>query len=106
MDNQKIDLILDKLIEQTESGKLNWKDTSNEYTYLLTLKDSSISLRKLSAVAFICEFRNSDGEIVESVTNWSSDSNPQPLEQLFNVINRKSLKTEKIIDNILEQLAA
>ena len=106
MDNQKIDLILDKLIEQTESGKLNWKDTSNEDTYLLTLKDSSISLRKLSPIAFICEFRNANGEIVESVTNWSSDSNPQQLEQLFNVINRKSLRTEKIIDNILEQLVA
>lgn len=102
MDDQKIDLILDRLVEQTESGKLNWKTTSDENTYLLALKDSSISLARIRSTGFICRFRNSNGEAIEEVAVVNGLPRFQKLKKLFEIING----TDKTIDSILEQLAA
>ena len=107
MENQKIDLIIEKLIEQTKSGKLQWKKTSNTYTYLLALKDSSISLTNNPfGYGFICDFRNSNGEVVESISVIPTEPSYGKIKELFDNINRKHLKTDETIDSILEQLAA
>ena len=102
MDDQKIDLILDRLVEQTESGKLNWKTTSDKDTYLLALRDSSISLARIHSAGFICRFRNSNGDVIEEVVVVNGLSRFQKLKKLFDTING----TDRTIDSILEQLAA
>lgn len=106
MDNQKFEAILNRLLELSEEEKLNWKSTGNSYKYLLTLNDSSITISSLveSIVAF--EFKNEKGETVESMTITRIDEKLfNKSIELYDLVRRKALNSDKTIDRILEQLS-
>lgn len=103
MDNQKFEAILDRLIDLSESGQLNWKSTAGSATYLLVLKDSSISISGHSPYIFI-EFRNEKGVVVEKIVLGSSEKFYEKADKLFDLARRKALNADETIDRILEQL--
>jgi len=121
MDNQKFNLILDRLLEKTEGDKLEWEKTANRYTFLVVLEDSSISisLNFDDAIEFLnptkfytFDFRNGNGDIVESVdiSKFSGTDKTtkefEKAEKIFNLARSKSLRVDQTVDRILEQLAA
>lgn len=113
MDNQKFNLILDKLLERTEEGKLEWKATSNENTFLVVLKDSSISVSYEfdeydGSQCFIFNFRDENGETVSSInlTEQNDKKEVEKAEKIFDLARQHSFMNNKIVDRILEQLAA
>jgi hypothetical protein len=115
MNNQKFDLILDKLLEKTEEGKLEWKTTANEDTLLVVLKDSSVSVSYAfdsfdgAAEYYVFDFRNENGETVASITISNSSENRKEFEKaqkIFALARQNSFMNNKVIDRILEQLAA
>ncbi len=120
MDNQKFSLILEKLLERTEEGKLKWKNTANRNTYLVVLEDSSISISRnfiddeyLGPDEFYTfDFRNGNGDIVESVDILKFIGSDKPTKEfekaeiIYKIARNQSLKVDKIVDRILEQLAA
>jgi len=110
MDKQKFNLILDGLLEKTEQEKLEWETTADKNTFLLVLKDSAVSIRRgfeMTYIAYTLEFRNANGEVVESVTVLKADkSQLEKANRIFDSASRQSLKTDPIVDRILEQLAA
>lgn len=109
MDNQKFNLFLDRLLEKTEQDKLEWEKTADRNTLLLVLKDSAISMTKVAGSYFSVDFRNDLGDVVDSVTVSILYANNEQLEKvkkLYELARRQTLKFDKTVDHILEQLAA
>lgn len=106
--NQKFSLILERLLERTKEGKLEWKSTADKNTFLVVLKDSSISIQGNEAYGlgiYEFSFRNEDGEIIQSVRIFHSDEEFEKAQSLFNSIRRHALNIDQTLDHILEQLA-
>ncbi len=121
MDKEKFNLIIEKLLERTEEGKLKWKTTANRNTFLAVLKDNSISVSYDFGPAeefiqaediYTFDFRNENGEIVESVTVMRHNVGGEYIEEfdkaeiIYNLARQQALKVDKTVDRILEQLAA
>jgi hypothetical protein len=121
MDKEKFNIILDKLLEKTEGGKLDWETTADKNTFLLILKDSAISASYSSdsggfgAIpsegakgSYIFQFRNENGEIVEYIPVYSLQDKEgfEKAEKLFNLIKNKLIKVDNTVDRILQELAA
>ena len=122
MDSQKFNLLLNKLLERTEEGKLTWKTTANRETFLAVLKGSSISISQdqefllnidgephESYLFYTFDFRNENGEIIASVDVSEKDEfeeNFKKAEKIFNLARNQSFKIDQTFDRILEQLAA
>ncbi len=104
MDNQKIELILDSLLRQSKEGKLDWKNTASSQTYLLVLKDSSITIWDAS-VAIVFNFRDEKGNTVDEIRIFKgSDARFEKADKLFDLARRKATNADETIDRILEQL--
>lgn len=114
MDNQKFNLILDKLLERTEEEKLEWKATANDNTFLVVLKDSSISVSYDfdefgNFEYYTFNFRNENGETIASVSLKNDEDDEKEFEKaqkIFNLARQHSFMNNKTVDRILEQLAA
>lgn len=121
MDNKKFNLFLDRLLEKTEQGKLEWEKTADRNTFLLVLEDSAVSVTytidagvdmngdTFSIWYYIFDFRNESGEVVESVKvshKDKKDGSFRKAERIFNLARNQSLKPHQTVDRILEQLAA
>lgn len=113
MDSQKFDLILDRLLEKTEEGKLEWETTSDRNTFLVALKDSSVSISYvIESIAefattqfYLVNFRNENGDIAASI-NPSNKEQIDKVKRIFDLARSQSLKVDQTVDRILEQLAA
>jgi len=118
MDDQKFNLVLDKLLEKTKKGKLEWETTANRNTFLAVLQDSAISINHGYQSAndvfdechlYTFDFRNENGDVVESIAVSDSTENSEKYEkagQIFELARSQSLNIDKTLDYILEQLAA
>lgn len=116
MDKEKLNLILDRLLEKTSEGKLQWETTVSRNTFLVVLQDSSIAISRPFVPEntndyYEFDFRNEAGDIVERVVvsqpeNGESIREFGKAEQIYNLALQQSLKTDKTVDRILEQLMA
>jgi hypothetical protein len=105
MDNQKLELILDRLIDLGEKGQLNWKKTAIQGVFLLALKDSSISVTKLVDGLVRLEFRDERGTIVEELDVYATEYEKyKKVNKLFDLARRKATNADETIDSILKQL--
>ena len=113
MDKTKINLILDRLLQKTKEGKLEWEKTADRNTFLLVLEDSAISVtndieyfsREGNYRSYRFDFRNEAGDIVESVA-VSDEEEYKKAENIFNLARQQSFRTDKTVNSILEQLVA
>ncbi len=119
MDKQKFYQILDRLLERTKEGKLEWESTVNNDTFLVALEDAAISITKLNNY-YSFDFMDAIGHTVDkeliSDRDFSIDSfsefegdpeNPyEKTKRIFDLARNQSLKPEQTVDRILEQLAA
>ena len=116
MNNQKFNLVLDRLLDRTIEGKLEWEKTANRNTFLAVLQESTIAISQdfeadaeFPSVSYTFDFRNENGEIVESIDVFDSVEEREIFEkanQIFDLARQQSSTVDKTLDHILEQLAA
>ena len=114
MDKQKLSLFLDRLLEKTEAGELEWQTTIGRNTFLVALKDTAISITKRSDDRYSFDCRNYMGDTVESVdVSEIPEANArfrsgkfEKAGKIYELAKKQSLKTDETVDRILEQLAA
>lgn len=117
MDKQKFNQILEKLLEKTEEGKLEWETTVNRDTFLTALKDTAISITQFNDSYYLFGFRNEMGEVIDKFIVKNEKLNPlaphinlsediEKASRIFALARQQSLKDKQIADRILEQLAA
>lgn len=117
MDKNKFALLLDKLLEKTEKGKLNWEKTAEKNNFLLALEGSAVSVKspfdeyssfeQIIDNEYIFEFRDETGNVIDSINVDKSGKNEYlKAEKLFDLVYKELNNSDQIVDNILEQLAA
>lgn len=117
IDDQKFNLILDKLLEKTEQGKLQWERTAAKNTFLIVLEDGSISIshtisdkhsfeEMLNGGIYTLNIRDQTGHIAESVEISKSNKNSVAVEKTSKVFQLAKHQVNETVDRILEQLAA
>ena len=104
MDNQKIEAILDRLLKLSEEGKLDWKRTASEKTFLLALNDGSITISGEYDEGQILYFRDEKGMVVEQIVMNYEDSTYRKFFKLYELARRKATNADATLDRILEQL--
>ncbi len=113
MNKQKFDLFLDRLLEKTEQGKINWEKTADRATFLAVFKDNAIALSrmldntKLDLLQFA--FRNEVGEIVDivSLSNFDGENEDfKKAEKIYNLAKNQPEQIDLTLDQIIQQLAA
>ena len=108
MDKKKFNLILDRLLQRTKEGKLEWEKTADVLTYLIVLENSAVSMSLLPSIdALNFQFRNENGDVVESAI--IDDTVAPQAYSLFYLVAEKlneNENAEKTVNSILEQLAA
>ena len=115
----KLSKVLDLLIQQTESGKLRWRESYGD-SFQASLANQTIVV---SNVVFnpVLEIRDSRGDLVQQVgtnpaTDLFADAKEQrkiftdsrlqhKVEQLFNLLKeKKETKINLTLDNLLSEL--
>lgn len=105
MDSQKFKIILDSLLKSSEEGNLEWKMTGNQYTYLLALKDSAISIERIGNYITLA-FRDEKGNIVDEMTLAYPEQYNTEARRLYELARRKATNADETIDRILKQLSS
>ena len=107
--------ILDLLVEKTDSGKLDWKETGDESRFVVSFPNYSVLIgeeRGGSEVPdYFISIVNSEGKIVDSFSNLGpslNDLSEHPtivMQDLFNKARRRALRVDDALDNIIAHLA-
>jgi|SRR5215813_1752748 len=111
--------LFERLFQQTREGKLNWKDTVDKGTYVVSFKDYAVEILRADSQegpdsAVVLGLRNAEGEIVERVDDFevaqlfpndaSRRSFFQKSEQLYELARRNALGADKALNSILNEL--
>ena len=128
MSIDKLATIAEKLLEQSRLGQVGWSDTADEDRFSAVYPEHSVTIsselrERPVASAFLdpISFRpprteryrvyglavhDGLGREVESVAVNDREDNYQAFEELFQLARRKALKTDEVLDDLLERLSA
>jgi hypothetical protein len=117
MDNEKLSLILNKLLEKTEKGELEWERTAARNTLLNVLGRGTIALSHnipekasfgeiLEGGSYKIDIRDEHGQIADSVEILKSNEYAGEFEKTAKIFQLARKQVDKTVDRILEELAA
>src|SRR3954452_12561118 len=114
MSTDKYVQILHLLVEQTDSGRLEWKETGEEAKFLVSFPNYSILISEEAGSRgfphYVVSVVNSDGKIVDSFSDETikfNDLGENPygiMQDLFNKARRRALRADEALDNIIAHL--
>ena len=104
MSNEKIAAIADKLLEKSAKGEVAWSDTADARTFSVVFPDYSISVRS-DYDYYEMSVHDERGNVVESLSGIMNEENYSKLRTLFESARRSALKSDEVLDNILERLS-
>ncbi|MGD9616870.1 MAG: hypothetical protein AB7H90_17300 [Alphaproteobacteria bacterium] len=115
MSNNKYTQILHLLVEQTDNGKLDWKETGNESAFLVSFPNYSLMLSEKKArdsdmPDYVISIINSEGKTVDEFsdvslgTEYSGEDFFRLMRELFNKARRRALGVDEALNDILAHL--
>lgn len=119
MTKEKYDTLVDKLTNSTESGKVEWEQTSSKDEYQTKIGDNAISVgyydpnnlanivfntNTVNKLYYYLNVYNSKGVQVDSEEREVNESGYAKLKYLFQVAKSKYFKADETLDDILETL--
>lgn len=103
-------ILADKIIAQTKAGKLNWQETSAEYSFQVTIGRNVVELDE-DGFSSDYEFRIRDGsgKVIDKFTDEDLSAMTQrpyldELGSLVRLIRRQISGTEQVLDDLLREL--
>lgn len=105
--NEKIIQLINKLIQNTEGGKIEWVKTSRDTEFKADFINGAISSDLWDESGTLkCDFRvyNSRGDQVAFWVYKSNEEEYKLLAKLNSTIFRKYLKIDETLEGILEEL--
>jgi hypothetical protein len=106
--------ILQLLIEQTDSGKLDWKETGDESGFLVSFPNYSIlvseEMGSHGTPYYVVSVVNSEGKIIDRFSEGMADffdlseNSHNIMKDLFNKARRRALRADDALDNIIAHL--
>lgn len=96
--------LVSQLLTSARSMKVEWEKTPNGDSYAVNLPDMSIVVERRDAGSFVLRLINSEGSVIETMSEPISATTGQQLEELHNLARRHVLEIDKHIDKALEYL--
>lgn len=111
MINEKLRLLIDKLLEKTIANQVNWNQSSGYNGYQLILSNGSLSVDNFwdddSNQSYISvTLYNDNGENIDSITAGSRKESDDYLylENFYKIVKRKYLKADETIDSFFKEI--
>lgn len=114
MSANKYARMLQLLVEQTNSGKLDWKETGDESRFLVSFPSYSILISEEEGeddtMDYFISIVNSEGKTVDRFSDVTLSSQNlvansfNIMRDLFNEARRRALGVDKALDDIIAHL--
>lgn len=100
--------IVNKLLERSKRGEVNWHAAEAENTYLVTYSRSSFSISSDEVEPnyyYISVLNNEESVPVDSMSfEGTYDDGYNIVSELYDLAKRKSLGVDKVLDALLEEI--
>jgi hypothetical protein len=100
--------LIDKLVKNTNSGKLEWQKTSRDTEFKADFLNGAVSTDAWEYdKSSYCDIRlyNSRGDIVSNWQYTSDEEEYKIIKKLYDTVLMKYLKVDETIDGILNELS-
>lgn len=114
MINEKNKRLIERLIERTDAGKIEWKEAADG-GFQVSFAQNSINLRTMkgrNGTLYILSLLNAVGEVADSFNDEDLDADGDgpgstwfsKLKQLYNQAQRQVRGADKVLNEILSEL--
>lgn len=109
MSSKKYLQLIDKLMDKTGEGQLDWRETAWSETFQVSFTNYSITLSQVHAngtLGYVDHILNYEGRTVDSFSD--DDLKPEGLDrmaELYQKARRRALNADNALDEILSQLS-
>src|SRR5262249_11534535 len=112
----KIRAFVEKLVDRTEEGKVNWERTVNEGIYQASFPNYTVHLFTRPSRTdsenedFVLQIKDEDGAVIEEVddtmlsTGYPNDKIFTRMRKMFALARRQALGVDRAVDAILAAL--
>ncbi|WP_108816275.1 hypothetical protein [Loktanella sp. Alg231-35] len=107
-------LLVDRLLERTKSGDLDWEESTRSGEFITTVKNSVIRFaqqrNREDLTLYVFRIENDFGEVVDSFNdeNLDADQNGAPyfkkVDPFFHDLRRKVSGADELLDELLKEL--
>ena len=107
--HSKNEALINRLIEKTDAGELNWETTSRSMQFTLSMASNQLIIERISApsgIRYKFAILNEDGSEIDSLTKSTSaaDHDLSLLRNLYELARRNANHIDTTIDNLLNEL--
>ena len=106
MSQEKMVEIANRLLEQTRQDKINWSEIPvSENSFYTAYPDYSIRITKNTRDGHKLSIHSQKGTEIDAISSHGRFSDmTSMLEEIFNIARREALKTEDVLDDVLNRL--
>lgn len=110
MKDSKISLLIDRVIDKTEQGKIEWKKGVAQNSFVYNMEETSIIVYTTGEGFerfFIFGVLDETGAAIETIREkiiFLPDKDASPVNYLFQIARRKALKVDETVNNILTHI--
>ena len=107
MAEHKLLHVMNKLLERSKLGEVDWNASEEEHTYVVRYSHASFSISsdEMEPNYYCISAINEDAVTVDSL--WFQDLDDDSysiVEELYALAKRKSLNVDKVLDALLEEI--
>lgn len=101
-----IDEVLTKLLERTDEGRVNWKTTADERTFLAAFGNASVTIRGYTDGRPTLSILNNAGVEIETLDGDEPSGREwhQELNELYQKARRVALGVDSQLDDLMRAL--
>jgi len=98
--------VLTKLLERTRQGKVNWRPTASELTFVATLGNTSVVIEGYRGMAPTLKILNKAGREIEFLGGDAPDAKDwrNTLYELYQMARRGALEVGSQLDDLMREL--
>jgi hypothetical protein len=100
--------IVTRLLQHSDLGKLSWKPTPDEGTFIAVVGGFSVAIKGSPNGALVLRILNRAGVEIDRLTDryFEGRTGHTQLGELFNTARRAALEVNSLLDELLKELEA
>jgi hypothetical protein len=105
----QIESLIDKLLELSREGKVNWQETANEQKFLAAVSKFVVTIgfedeTNWTNASYGLEVSDQAGKALENVTLYRGDLRFAELQELHTLARRRALRVDEALSDLLSTL--
>lgn len=107
--------LVERLLERSQLGELNWQESFDPDHFQVSFPNSSVMIaqvRRSSSPSYIISIIDSNGRVTDAFTDTQLDEDKDSsfnfwnarMRDLFYAVRRKALKADEILDKLLAEI--